>query len=110
MRRWNSRRLGGPQAGLRGSRQLKGRNAALVIVAVEKRGKSSGRVRMAVIPDFKDVTLKAFIQQNVAPGSTIYTDGLKSFTGLEQSWLPTSSTHAAPAKRPSQGREIGGAI
>ena len=49
--------VGGPQAGLRGSRQLKGRNAALVIVAVEKRGKASGRVRMAVIPDFKGVTL-----------------------------------------------------
>ncbi|MGB8478697.1 MAG: IS1595 family transposase [Acidobacteriaceae bacterium] len=76
--------IGGPQAGLRGSRQLKGRNAALVIVAVEKRGKASGRVRMAVIPDFKGVILRAFIQQNVAPGSTIYTDGLKSFTGLEQ--------------------------
>lgn len=76
--------VGGQQAGLRGSRQLKGRKAALVIVAVEKRGKASGRVRMAVIPDFKSVTLKAFVQQNVAPGATIYTDGLKSFTGLEQ--------------------------
>ena len=30
--------IGGPQAGLRGSRQLKGRRAALVLVAVEKRG------------------------------------------------------------------------
>ena len=28
--------VGGPQAGLRGSRQLKGRKAALVIAAVEK--------------------------------------------------------------------------
>ena len=28
--------IGGPQAGLRGSRQLKGRRAALVLVAVEK--------------------------------------------------------------------------
>jgi transposase-like protein len=64
--------------------QLKGRKAALVIVAVEKRGKASGRVRMAVIPDFKSVTLNAFVQQTVAPGSTIYTDGLKSFTGFEQ--------------------------
>ena len=67
-----------------GSRQLKGRKAALVIVAVEKRGKASGRVRMAVIPDFKSVTLNAFVQQNVAPASTIYTDGLKSFVGFEQ--------------------------
>ena len=39
---------------------------------------------MAVIPDFKSVTLNAFVQQNVTPGSTIYTDGLKSFTGFEQ--------------------------
>jgi transposase-like protein len=76
--------VGGTQAGLQGSRQLKGRKAALVIVAVEKRGKASGRVRMAVIPDFRSVTLNAFIQQNVAPGAVICTDGLKSFTGFEQ--------------------------
>jgi transposase-like protein len=76
--------IGGTQAGLRGSRQLKGRRAALVLVAVEKRGHTSGRVRMAVIPDFKATTLTAFIQQNVASGSAIYTDGLKTFTGLEE--------------------------
>ena len=75
--------IGGTQAGLRGSRQLKGRRAALVLAAVEKRGKASGRVRMAVIPDFKAATLNAFIKRNVTIGSTIYTDGLKSFSGLE---------------------------
>ena len=74
--------IGGPQAGLRGSRQLRGRRAALVLVAVEKRGTQSGRVRMAVIPDFKARTLTAFIKQHIALGSTIYTDGLKQFTGL----------------------------
>lgn len=74
--------VGGPQAGLRGSRQLKGRRAALVLVAVEKRGTTSGRVRMAVIPDFKATTLTAFIKQHVTPGSTIYTDGLKHFSDL----------------------------
>src|SRR5512132_1835537 len=52
--------VGGPQAGLQGSRQLKGRKAALVIVAVEKRGRLSGRTRMAVIPDFKKTTLGEF--------------------------------------------------
>ena len=76
--------IGGEQAGLRGSRQLKGRKAALVLVAVEKRGHATGRARMAVIPDFKSSTLLAFLKQNVAPGSTIYTDGLKSFTGLRE--------------------------
>ena len=76
--------IGGTQAGLRGSRQLKGRKAALVLVAVEKRGHGTGRARMAVIPDFKGSTLLAFLKQNVARGSTIYTDGLKSFTGLRE--------------------------
>jgi transposase-like protein len=69
---------------LRGSRQLKGRKAVLVIVAVEKRGRATGRVRMAVIPDFKSTTLTSFLKRNVAPGSTVYTDGLKSFTGLPE--------------------------
>ena len=76
--------IGGPQAGLRGSRQLKGRRAALVLVAVEKRGKASGRLRMAVIRDFKATTLSGFVQQHIAVGSTIYTDALKSFTGLDK--------------------------
>lgn len=76
--------VGGEQAGLRGSRQLKGRRAALVLVAVEKRGKSSGRVRMKVISDFKAKTIIPFLTQNVSPGSTIYTDGLKSFEGLPE--------------------------
>jgi transposase-like protein len=76
--------VGGTQAGLRGSRQLKGRKAALVLAAVEKRGRATGRARMAVIPDFKGATLLAFLKQNVAPGSIVYTDGLKSFTGLRE--------------------------
>lgn len=74
--------VGGPQAGLRGSRQLKGRKAAIVVVAVEKRGATSGRVRMAVIPDVKQTTILAFVKQHITPGSSVYTDGLKSFDGM----------------------------
>lgn len=91
--------IGGPQAGLRGSRQLKGRRAALVLVAVEKRGTKSGRVRMAVIPDFKARTLTAFIKQHVTPGSTIYTDGLKQFTGL-----PLAGFRHVPRSQPLRGQ------
>jgi hypothetical protein len=43
--------VGGTQPGLRGSRQRKGRKAALVLVAVEKRGRGSGRGRMATVPE-----------------------------------------------------------
>jgi transposase-like protein len=39
---------------------------------------------MAVIPDFRATTISSFITQNVAPGSTIHTDGLKSFAGLQE--------------------------
>jgi len=54
--------IGGNQAGLRGSRQLKGRKAALVLVAVEKRARATGRARMALIPDFKSTTLLSFLE------------------------------------------------
>ncbi len=75
--------VGGPQPGLRGSRQLKGRKAAIVLAAVEKRGGTSNRIRMAVVPDFKQTTMFGFVKQHVAPGSTVYTDGLKGFEGLQ---------------------------
>jgi len=76
--------VGGEQAGLRGSRQLKERRAALVLVAVEKRGRASGRLRMSAIPDFKASTIIPILRRNIAAGSTIYTDGLKSFAGLTE--------------------------
>ncbi len=71
--------IGGPQPGLRGSRQLKGRKAAIALVAVERRQERSGRVRMAVVPDFKQTTMVEFVKHHVAPGSTVYTDGLKGY-------------------------------
>ena len=39
------------------------RRAALVLVAVEKRGRASGRARMSVIPDFKAGTITRFLNQ-----------------------------------------------
>jgi transposase-like protein len=39
---------------------------------------------MSVISDFKAATIMPFLAQNVALGSTIYTDGLKSFSGLSE--------------------------
>lgn len=108
--------IGGTQAGLRGSRQLKGRKAALVLVAVEKRGHATGRARMAVIPDFKGPTLLAFLKKNVAPGSTISTDGLKSFTGLKEAGfehaariqpLPIDLRRGAKSVVPLADRAIG---
>lgn len=74
--------IGAVQAGLLGSRQLKGRRAALVVVAVERRGRGSGRARMETIPDFKGSTMLDFARRNIAPGSTIYTDKMSGFGAL----------------------------
>ena len=99
--------IGGHQAGLRGSRQLQGRRAALVMVAVEKRGKRSGRVRMSVIPDLKKVTIDKFVARQVAAGSTIYSDGLNTYPTLEEAGYrppaqPTSP-HAVGKRRQVAG-------
>ena len=59
------RGLAVPKLAYGASRQLKGRKAALVLVAVEKRGRNmTGRARMEVIPDFKSETLTAFLKDN----------------------------------------------
>ena len=76
--------IGGTQAGLKGSRQLRGRKAALVLAAVERRGRGTGRVRMEVIPDFTSATMRKFAARNIRPGTIIHTDGLKSFVGLAE--------------------------
>jgi transposase-like protein len=89
--------VGGLQPGIRGSRQLKGRKAAIVLVAVEKRGETSNRIRMAVIPDFKQATILAFVQRHVTPGSAIYTDGLKAYAGLQ-----AAGVSHVPRKQPTK--------
>ena len=89
--------IGGPQPGLRGSRQLKGRKAGLVLVAVEKRGDSSGRVRMAALSDMKEATVHAFVNDHIAPGSTVYTDAYKASTD----WPRPASGMSPENKRPA---------
>ena len=108
--------IGAEQAGLRGSRQLKDRKAALVLAAVERRVKGSGRIRMEVIHDFTSATMNDFVVRNVAPGSTVYTDGLGGFAGLEKIGfkhvprtqpLRTELRKGAPSVVPLVDRAIG---
>jgi transposase-like protein len=95
--------VGGTQAGLRGSRQLRERKAALVLVAVERRGRESGRVRMEVIPDFAGATMRDFVTRNIAPGTTIHSDGLKSFEGLTAAGYKHVPRSQPPRLRLRQG-------
>ena len=57
-------------------------NKQLVGVAVESKGKGSGRIRMQKLKGRTSADLKNFVQQHVDPGSTLMTDGLKSYCCL----------------------------
>jgi len=75
--------IGGTQAGLRGSRQLKGRKAALVMVAVEKRTNQLGAFAWRSFRTSRPHP--AFFPEETCPaGAIVYTDGLKSYVGLQE--------------------------
>jgi transposase-like protein len=56
---------------------------AVIIVGAEQDGKGIGRIRLRRIPDVTKATLHGFIAQSVEPGSTICTDGLHAYLGLD---------------------------
>ena len=56
---------------------------ALIAVAAEEDGKGIGRIRMRCIPDLTRTTLHGFIAQSVVPGSTVRTDGLPAYLGMQ---------------------------
>jgi len=57
-------------------------NKAIIAVAVEEDGRRIGRVRLQTIPNLTQAALHGFIAASVEPGSTVRTDGFKSYLGL----------------------------
>ena len=63
----------------------RGRDAsrkAIVAIAVECRGKGSGRVRLRRVPDSSARSLVGFVKDVVAAGSLVITDGLATYRSL----------------------------
>ncbi len=73
--------IGGPEAGLRGGRQLE--EKALVVAAVEIRGRASGRVRLQVVGDASAESLCGFVKATVEPGAIVLTDGWQGYAPLK---------------------------
>ncbi len=71
--------IGGLERG-RPGRQLV--DKALVVAAVEVRGRASGRVRLRVVPDSSGASLTRFIKSNVASGAVVLTDGWHGYASL----------------------------
>jgi transposase-like protein len=73
--------LGGREKGVRGRQTAR---KALIAVAAEEDGRGIGRIRMRRIPDASADSLQAFVEEAIAPGSLLHTDGLLSYDRLEQ--------------------------
>src|SRR5262245_33527383 len=74
--------LGGVEEGRRGGRR-RDSSKAIVVAAVEVRGRGTGRIRLGVVPDVSGPALVGFVEAAVVPGSTIRTDGWQGYTPLK---------------------------
>lgn len=87
--------VGGNEPGVRGRLS---KTKAKVIIAIEKRGQGTGRVRLRQIEDFRATTLCGFVEEVVEKNSTVITDGLSAYRSLSKAWL-------RPRLAQPQGRE-----
>jgi transposase-like protein len=74
--------VGGLEEGQRGGRQ-RGKKA-LCAIAIEVRGRGSGRLRLSVLPDATRPSLLAFTKATTAPGAIVHTDGWHPYRALAQ--------------------------
>jgi transposase-like protein/ribosomal protein L37AE/L43A len=86
--------IGGSAPGDQGGRTPD--EKALVAVAVERiKPKGFGRCRMVVIKNATTTSLRTFLKDNVAPGSTVITDGWQPYLGATAD-IYTHQRHVAP--------------
>lgn len=56
---------------------------AIIAVAAEEDGRGIGRIRLRCVPDLTKASLHGFIRDSVESGSTVRTDGLNAYLGLD---------------------------
>jgi transposase-like protein len=72
--------LGGLEQGQRGGRQRGSK--ALCGIAIEVRGRGSGRLRLVVLPSASADSLGSFAKATTVPGTIVHTDGWPAYNGL----------------------------
>jgi len=73
--------IGGEHPGKRG-RGAEGKT--LVIIGVEVKSNTIGRIRLQIIPNASGDALMDFVKKNIKKGSTILTDGWTGYLGLKE--------------------------
>lgn len=76
--------LGGKRSGKRGRGAD---HKCKVAVAVERKGRKLGRLRLQVIDDCSSAQLLPFVKSNVVAGCQVLTDGWKGYNGLEKDFV-----------------------
>ena len=71
--------VGGVEANVAGRQTIK---KSIVAIAVEIRGRGSGRVRMRRVEDVSGESLLPFVEAAVCPGAVVHTDGWGGYIGL----------------------------
>jgi transposase-like protein len=75
--------VGGLEEGRRGGRQ-RDSSKAIVVAAVEIRGRGSGRIRLGVVEDVSGDSLVGFVEGAVAPGCVVFTDAWRGYASLHK--------------------------
>lgn len=76
--------IGGREEGRTGGRR-RSEVKAIVVGAAEVRGSATGRIRLAVVPDFSAESLVGFVGRSVEPGNAVFTDGWGGYSPLSES-------------------------
>ena len=73
-----------------------------VAVAVEVRGRASGRIRLRALQDVSGQSLLPFVRETVEPGSAVHTDGWSGYEGLANAGYKHRVRKMSAAKDPSK--------
>lgn len=71
--------VGGVEANVAGRKTIK---KSIVAIAVEIRGRGSGRIRMSRVDDVSGKSLLAFVEAAACPGAVVHTDGWTGYNGI----------------------------
>lgn len=79
------------------------KNKAVIVVAAEKRGKATGRIRVQHLKSREGADIQNFITETIVPGSTIVSDRYRGYSAIVQKGY----IHR-PQKKPYSWEEVDG--
>ena len=91
-------RYGPRSSAVKGKHQGRGMaSKSIVVVACEDVGTAIGRIRLGIVPDATYPSLAQFVTANIAPGSTLRTDGFQGYkpfarNGYQHSSIPVQGS------------------